>query len=163
MAWKSAIERKDGPAVLALSRQNLPTITGGISADTIARGGYVVADAAGAKAVIIATGSEVKLAIDAQAALAAAGIPVRVVSMPCTSVFERQDAAWRESVLPKGLPRIAIEAGHADYWWKYVGLEGAVIGMTRFGESAPAGELFKFFGFTVDNVVATTKQVLNLQ
>jgi len=160
VAWIAGVERKTGPSILALSRQNLPTVTGGIDAATIARGGYVLSDAAGAQAVLIATGSEVKLALDAQKALAADGIAVRVVSMPCTSIFDRQDAAWREAVLPKGLPRVAIEAGIADFWWKYVGLDGAVVGMTSFGESAPANRLFEHFGFTVANVVARVKSVL---
>ena len=160
VAWAAAIERKDGPSVLALSRQNLPTVTGAIAADSVRRGGYVLSDAANAQAVLIATGSEIKLALDAQQALAAAGIAVRVASLPCADVFERQDKAYRESVLPRGIPRVAIEAGVTDFWHKYVGLEGAVIGIDRFGESAPAGELFKFFGFTVDNVVATVKDIL---
>ncbi len=160
IAWAAAIERRDGPSVLALSRQNLPTVTAGIAADSVRRGGYVLADAADARAVLIATGSEIKLALDARLALADAGIAVRVVSMPCADVFERQDKAYRESVLPRGVPRVAIEAGVSDFWRKYVGLEGAVIGIDRFGESAPAGELFKFFGFTVDNVVATVKDIL---
>jgi transketolase len=160
VAWAAAIERQDGPSVLALSRQNLPTITAGISTDTIRCGGYVLADAAGAKAVLIATGSEVKLALDAQKALADAGIAVRVVSMPNANAFDRQDQDYRESVLPRGIPRVAVEAGVSSFWFKYVGLEGAVIGIDRFGESAPAGELFKFFGFTVDNVVATVKAVI---
>jgi len=160
VAWAAAIERKDGPSVLALSRQNLPTVTGAIAADSIRRGGYVLSDAANAQAVLIATGSEIKLALDAQKALADAGIATRVVSLPCADVFERQDNAYRESVLPRGIPRVAIEAGVTDFWRKYVGLDGAVIGIDRFGESAPAGELFKFFGFTVDNVVATVKEIL---
>jgi transketolase len=160
IAWAAAIERRDGPSVLALSRQNLPTVTAGIAADSVRRGGYVLADAADARAVLIATGSEIKLALDARLALADAGIAVRVVSMPCADVFERQDKAYRESVLPRGVPRVAIEAGVSDFWRKYVGLEGAAIGIDRFGESAPAGELFKFFGFTVDNVVATVKDIL---
>jgi len=160
VAWQAAIERKDGPSILALSRQNLPTVTGAIASETIRRGGYVLSDALAAEAVLIATGSEIKLALDAQAALAEAGIATRVVSMPCADVFDRQDKAYKESVLLRGVPRVAIEAGVSDYWRKYVGLEGAVIGIDRFGESAPAGELFKFFGFTVDNVVATVKEIL---
>ena len=124
------------------------------------RGGYVLADAPGARAVIIATGSEVPLAAAAQKLLAEANLPVRVVSMPSTSVFDRQDAAYRESVLPKGLPRVAVEAGVTDYWRKYVGLEGAVVGIDRYGESAPAGELFRHFGFTADNVAATVRSVI---
>ena len=160
VAWVSAVERKDGPTSLLLSRQNLPPQQ--YDADKLAavrRGGYVLSDAAGARAVIMATGSELQLAMAAQTALAAEGIPVRVVSMPGTSVFDRQDAAYRASVLGTGLPRIAIEAGVSDYWRKYVGAvdsrQGAVIGIDRYGESAPAGELFKFFGFTVDKVVGT--------
>jgi transketolase len=124
----------------------------------------VLADAPGARAVIIATGSEVALATGAQAQLAADGIPVRVVSMPSTSVFDRQDEGYRASVLPKGLPRVAVEAGVTDFWRKYVGAvdggQGEVVGIDRFGESAPGPELFKFFGFTVDNVVAAVKRVL---
>ncbi len=160
VAWQAAIERTDGPSILALSRQNLPTVTGAIASETIRRGGYVLSDALAPEAVLIATGSEIKLALDAQEALAEAGVAVSVVSMPCADVFDRQDKAYRESVLPHGIPRVAIEAGVSDYWRKYVGLEGAVIGIDRFGESAPAGELFKFFGFTVDNVVATVKEIL---
>jgi len=167
VAWVAAVERggeKDsGPSALLLSRQNLAPVADKTPAETIRRGGYVLSDAPQgktAKAVIIATGSEVKLALDAQKALAEQGIPVRVVSMPATTVFDRQDKAYRESVLPRALPRVAVEAAHSGLWHKYVGLEGAVIGLDRFGESAPAGELFKLFGFTVDNVVATVKNVL---
>ncbi|MFZ2853235.1 MAG: transketolase [Rhodocyclaceae bacterium] len=160
VAWQAAIERTDGPSILALSRQNLPTVTGAIASETIRRGGYVLSDALAPEAVLIATGSEIKLALDAQNALAEDGIAVCVVSMPCADVFDRQDKAYKESVLPHGIPRVAIEAGVTDYWHKYVGLDGAVIGIDRFGESAPAGELFKFFGFTVDNVVATVKEIL---
>src|SRR5690606_10846887 len=127
----------------------------------IARGGYILSEAAqAAQAVIIATGSEVALALTAQEALAAEGVHVRVVSMPCTSVFDAQDAAWREAVLPRGLPRVAVEAGVTDYWRKYVGLEGAVVGIDTFGESAPAGVLFKHFGITADAVAAAVRQVL---
>ena len=120
----------------------------------------MLAEAAGAapQAVIIATGSEVALSISAQQALAGEGIAVRVVSMPCTSVFDRQDTAYRDAVLPRGLPRIAVEAGVTDYWRKYVGLDGAVIGIDRFGESAPAGELFTFFGITSDAVADACRQ-----
>ena len=165
VAWIAAIERKDGPAALVFSRQNLAfQKRAPVTVDAIRRGGYVLADAPGARAVIIATGSEVPLATGAQANLAADGIPVRVVSMPSTNVFDRQDAAYRASVLPKGLPRIAVEAGVTDFWRKYVGAvdsgQGEVIGIDRFGESAPGPELFKFFGFTVDNVVAAVKRVL---
>ncbi len=162
VAWVQAVEKRSGPSSLALSRQNLPFVKrDAATLDAIKKGGYVLSDCQGApRAVIIATGSEVDLAIKAQAELAGAGIPVRVVSMPCTNVFDRQDKAWRESVLPRGIVRVAIEAGVTDGWRKYVGLEGAVVGLDRFGESAPAGALFKEFGFTVDNVVATVKSVL---
>ncbi len=160
IAWISAVDRNDGPSVLTLSRQNLPTVTQQIADADIARGGYILSDVAEPKAVLIATGSEVKLALDAQAALAAEGIAVRVVSMPCTNVFDRQDKDYRIAVLGKHLPRIAIEAAHSDFWRKYVGLHGAVIGIDRFGESAPAGQLFELFGFTVANVTATTKALV---
>jgi len=162
VAWVAAVEHKDGPTAFALSRQNLPFVKR--DAKTIAnivRGGYVISPSTGAlRAVIIATGSEVELAIKAQAALAEAGIAVRVVSMPCTSVFDKQDAAYRDSVLPRGIVCVAIEAGVSAGWYKYVGLEGAVIGLDRFGESAPAATLFKEFGFTVENVVKVVQSVL---
>jgi transketolase len=160
-AWIAAVERKDGPTSLLLSRQNLafqPRDAQAVA--NTRRGGYVLADAPGARAVVIATGSEVALAMGAKAKLAEEGIPVRVVSMPSTNVFDREALAYRESVLPKGLPRVAVEAGVSDYWRKYVGIDGAVVGIDRFGESAPGPELFKFFGFTVDNVVAAVKRVL---
>ncbi|WP_293760947.1 transketolase [uncultured Aquitalea sp.] len=161
VAWAHAIEQKTTPSSLILSRQNLPFVQrdAGQIAD-IRRGGYVLRDAAGARAVLIATGSEVELALKAQEALSAEGVAVRVVSMPCTNVFDAQDKTWRDSVLPAGLPRVAIEAGVPDFWRKYVGLEGDVVGIDHFGESAPAGVLFKEFGFTVDNVVAKTRAVL---
>jgi transketolase len=160
-AWIAAVERRDGPTSLLLSRQNIAFQARDAAAiDGIRRGGYVLADAPAPRAVIIATGSEVPLAVGAKAKLAEEGIPVRVVSMPSTNVFDRQDAAYRQSVLPKGLPRIAVEAGVTGCWRKYVGLEGEVIGIDRFGESAPGPELFKFFGFTVDNVVAAVKRVI---
>jgi transketolase len=166
VAWVAAIERRDGPTSLLFTRQNVPFQSrepGAIA--NIRRGGYVIGDAAHPRAVIIATGSEVPLALGAKAKLAEEGIAVRVVSIPCTSVFDRQDAAYRAAVLPAGLPRVAVEAGVTDYWRKYVGAvdspHGAVIGIDRFGESAPGPELFKFFGFTVDNVVAAVKRVLS--
>jgi transketolase len=161
VAWAQAIKRKDGPTTLICSRQNLAyqERTAGQIAD-IARGGYVLVDAPGAKAILIATGSEVELAVNSAKALAEKGIPVRVVSMPCTEVFDMQDAAYRESVLPKGIVRVAVEAGIEDYWRKYVGLEGDVVGMKGFGESAPGPVLFKYFGFTVDNVVSKVQSVL---
>ena len=161
-AWASAIERRDGPSSLLLSRQNLPfQPRSSEQVSAIARGGYVLAEASDApRAVIIATGSEVSLAITAQQALAAEGIAVRVVSMPCTQLFDSQDAAYREAVLPRGMPRVAVEAGVTDYWRKYVGLEGKVIGIDCYGESAPAGELYKFFGITGDAVAAAVRSVL---
>ena len=161
VAWGAAVRRKDGPSTLIFSRQNLPYQER--SSDTIAniaRGGYVLNDVAEPKAILIATGSEVELAVAAASALASEGISVRVVSMPSTDVFDRQDAAYKASVLTKGVPRVAIEAGVSAFWYKYVGLEGAVVGIDTFGESAPAGVLFKHFGFTVDNVVAKTKSVI---
>lgn len=126
-------------------------------ANQIQSGGYVLSDAPGAKAVLIATGSEVQLALAAQKLL---DFPVRVVSMPSTGAFDRQDENYRSAVLPKGLPRVAVEAGVTDFWRKYVGLEGAVVGIDRFGESAPAGDLFKHFGFTPENVAIAVRRVV---
>ena len=167
VAWAAAIERREGPSSLAFSRQNLPfQVRSANQVAEIRRGGYILSEAGTppqtgkAQAVIIATGSEVALAMTAQKQLAEEGIAVRVVSMPSTNVFDRQDAAYRSAVLPAGLPRVAVEAGVTDGWYKYVGLEGAVIGVDRFGESAPAGELFKYFGITSDAVVAAVKKVL---
>ena len=161
VAWKAAIERKNGPTTLIFSRQNLPfqARTAQQIAD-VARGGYVLQDVSNPAVVLIATGSEIELAVKSAAELAALGIAARVVSMPSTDVFDRQDAAYKLSVLPKGIPRVAIEAGVTDFWYKYVGLEGAVVGIDTFGESAPAGILFKHFGFTVENVVAKVKAVI---
>ncbi|KFZ37404.1 transketolase [Shewanella mangrovi] len=157
VAWKAAIERRDAPTSLIFSRQNLQAQarTGAQLAD-VAKGGYVLQDCAGTPdLILIATGSEVQLAVDAAAALTEQGKAVRVVSMPSTTEFDAQDAAYKESVLPKAVTkRVAIEAAHADYWIKYVGFDGAVVGMTTFGESAPGAALFKEFGFTVENVVA---------
>ena len=161
VGWVHSVERTDGPTCHILSRQNLPFMArDAATLANIAKGGYVLKDAAGAKAVIIATGSEVELAVKAQEALAAEGIAVRVVSMPSTNSFDRQDAAYKASVLTKGLPRVAVEAGVTDFWRKYVGLEGAVIGIDSFGESAPAPALFKHFGITTEAVVAAVKGVL---
>jgi transketolase len=161
VAWIAGIERRDGPTSLLFTRQNVPPQPRtGEQVSAISRGGYVLSDAPAARAVIIATGSEVQLAIEAQKMLASQNVAVRVVSMPCTNVFDRQTAAYRADVLPRGLPRIAVEAGVPDYWRKYVGLDGAVIGIDRFGESAPAADVFKFFGFTAENVVNAVKQVL---
>jgi transketolase len=156
--WAAAIQRKSGPTALLLSRQNLPfeKRTDQVMGE-IQKGGYVLADAPGAKAVLIATGSEVQLALAAQELL---DFPVRVVSMPSTSVFDRQAENYKVQVLPKGMPRIAIEAGVTDFWRKYVGLEGAVVGIDRFGESAPAPDLFKHFGFTPENVVNVVRSVV---
>jgi transketolase len=156
VAWAAALERRNGPTALLLSRQNLP-FEKRAQTDVIRRGGYVLADAPFARAVIIASGSEVQLALAAAKLL---DFPVRVVSMASSTVFDRQDAAWREAVLPRGLPRVAVEAGVTDGWRKYVGLEGAVVGIDRFGESAPAPELFKHFGFTPENVANTVRSVL---
>ncbi|HSH06197.1 MAG TPA: transketolase [Burkholderiales bacterium] len=162
LAWAAALERSDGPTALLYSRQNVPFITRSpATLASVRRGGYVLGDAAGTpRAVIIATGSEVSIALEAQQRLAAEGVAVRVVSMPSTTVFDRQDAGYRAEVLPHGVPCIAVEAGVSDFWRKYVGLQGGVVGMDRFGESAPAGELFKHFGFTADNVAATVKSII---
>jgi len=165
VAWSEAIARVNGPACLLFTRQSVPfnTRTAEQSA-AIRRGGYVLRGSAGARAVIIATGSEVALAIGAQEQLAKSGIAVSVVSMPCTSVFDRQDAVYRAGVLPAGVPRVAVEAGVSGVWHKYVGAAddpcAAVVGIDRFGESAPAGVLFKHFGFTVDHVVAAVTRVI---
>ena len=162
VSWIAAIERHDGPSSLLLSRQNLPFVSRRPEqVEDVRRGGYVLAEAQGpARAVLIATGSEVALALQAQKQLAAENIHVRVVSMPSTTVFDRQPAAYRDAVLPPGVVRVAVEAGIGDFWRKYVGLDGAVIGLDRFGESAPAGELFKYFGFTAENVAQAVKGVL---
>ena len=163
VSWVAAVERKTGPSSLIFSRQNLAfQKRDEAQIANIRKGGYVLSEAANGKpqALIIATGSEVGLAMDAQKALAQDGINVRVVSMPSTNVFDRQDQAYRDSVLPKGSKRVAVEAGVTGFWYKYVGLDGAVIGMDTFGESAPAGELFKHFGFTIENVVKAVKSIL---
>jgi len=173
VAWLAAIQRPasvgmrvadGGPSALLLSRQNLPFVAR--DAQTLAaitRGGYVLRDtgpADAARAVLIATGSEVALALAAQDALRTQGIAVRVVSMPCTEVFDAQDADWRNAVLPKGLPRVAIEAGTTAGWFKYVGLDGAVIGIDTYGESAPADTLFTHFGLTTERIVQVVRQLL---
>jgi transketolase len=161
VAWAHALGRKDGPSCLLFSRQGTQFVKrDAATVEAVRRGGYVLSDAQGkARAAILATGSEVGLALSAQKALLEAGIAVRVVSMPCTNVFDRQEAAWRESVLPKGLPRVAVEAGVTDFWRKYVGLEGAVIGVDRFGESAPAADVYKHFGVDLDHVVAAVRSL----
>jgi len=164
VAWKYAIERADGPSALVFSRQNLPhQPRDAQQLSDIERGGYVLKDSVGEpELILIATGSEVGLAVAAYDKLTADGRKVRVVSMPSTSVFDQQDAAYKQDVLPLQVgARIAIEAAHADYWYKYVGLEGRIIGMTSFGESAPAPALFEHFGFTVDNIVATAEELLD--
>ncbi len=163
VAWKLAIERKDAPSALIFSRQNLaqqPRSAEQVA--NIAKGGYILKDCAGQpELILIATGSEVELAVAACEQLSAEGKAVRVVSMPSTDAFDKQDAAYREAVLPAAVTkRIAIEAGIADFWYKYVGFGGRIIGMTSFGESAPAGELFKLFGFTTENVVKQAKELL---
>ncbi|MEL4380569.1 transketolase [Shewanella algae] len=163
IAWKYAIERKDGPTSLIFSRQNLTQMPRSAEQlSDVAKGGYVLVDCEGApELIIIATGSEVELAVKAQAELAATGAKVRVVSMPSTDVFDQQDEAYKEAVLPANVTkRLAVEAGIADYWYKYVGLNGRIIGMTSFGESAPANQLFEMFGFTVDKVVEAGKALL---
>ncbi|ASL84037.1 MULTISPECIES: transketolase [Serratia] len=163
VAWQYGIERNDGPTTLVFSRQNLtqqPRTAEQLA--NVYRGGYVLKDCAGTPDVIlIATGSEVGITVEAADTLTAAGRKVRVVSMPSTDAFDKQDAAYRESVLPAAVTaRVAVEAGIADYWYKYVGLNGAIVGMTTFGESAPAEQLFAEFGFTVDNVVAKAQALL---
>ncbi|WP_281772811.1 transketolase [Haemophilus parahaemolyticus] len=163
IAWKAAVERHDGPSALIFTRQNLQQQNRTAEQlANVARGGYVLKDAAGTPdLILIATGSEVELAVKAAEVLEAEGKKVRVVSMPSTNVFDKQDEAYRESVLPRSVTkRVAIEAQLSDFWYKYVGFEGRIVGMNSFGESAPAGELFKLFGFTVENVVTKAKEIL---
>jgi transketolase len=161
-AWVAAVERNDGPSSLVFSRQNLPFVSADTDPAHIRKGGYVLAESGTGKlnVVLIATGSEVELAMKAREALAQTGVGARVVSMPCCDVFDRQPPAWRNEVLPANVPRVAIEAGVTDGWRKYVGLEGAVVGLDTFGESAPAPVLFKHFGFTPENVADTVQTVL---
>ena len=162
IAWAESLSNAQAPSCLLLSRQNLrplqqPTQT----VERVRRGGYVLADAAqSARVVLIATGSEVHLALQAQASLAAAGIAARVVSMPCTSAFDAQPADYRRDVLPPGVPRLAIEAGQPDYWRKYVGLEGGVVGIGAFGESAPAPELYRHFGLTAEHIAEAARALV---
>ncbi|SER39559.1 transketolase [Halopseudomonas bauzanensis] len=163
VAWKHALQRNDGPSALIFSRQNLPChIRDNETEAAIARGGYVLKGCAGEpELILIATGSEVGLAVQVWEKLTEQGRQVRVVSMPCTSVFDQQDAEYRQAVLPLEVgARVAIEAAHADYWYKYVGLDGRIVGMHSYGESAPAGALFEEFGFTVDNVLAVAEELL---
>ena len=163
VSWKAAFERQHGPSILVFSRQNLPHVPRTQQQiEAISRGGYILSDSDGQpEAIIIATGSEVELALKAAEQLTAAGKKIRVVSMPSTNIFDAQDAAYRESVLPSAVTkRVAVEAGVTDGWWKYVGTNGKIVGLDRFGESAPAGQLFKEFGFTVENVVKNVEAVL---
>jgi transketolase len=170
VAWRSAVERpvtignnvKDGgPSALLLSRQNLPFMQrDAATLEKVAQGGYVLSDADNAQAIIVATGSEVAIAKEAQEKLAAEGVAVRVVSMPSTAVFDRQSKDYRDSVLPQDLPTVAVEAGSTDLWYKYVGRNGAVVGIDTYGASAPAGELFEYFGLTTDKVVEAVKNLL---
>ncbi|MCT8813879.1 transketolase [Glaesserella parasuis] len=166
VAWKAAVERKDGPSALIFTRQNLAQMERTPEQlANVARGGYILRQCCEKgdcpDLILIATGSEVELAMKAADVLSAEGHKVRVVSMPSTNVFDAQDEAYRESVLPSSVTkRVAIEAGISDFWYKYVGFGGRIVGMNSFGESAPAGELFKLFGFTVDNVVAKAKEIL---
>ena len=163
VAWKQALLRESGPAAMIFSRQTLPAqVEDAEQLAGVHRGGYVLVREQGElDAIIIATGSEVALAVAAAEHLSAAGRGVRVVSMPCTQVFDAQEAGYREAVLPSDvLARVAVEAGHADFWYKYVGLDGRVIGMSSFGESAPAPALFEHFGLTADNVVAAVEDVM---
>jgi transketolase len=163
VAWQFAIERKDGPTALIFSRQGLPhQARNDQQIADVAKGGYVLLDCAGTPdVIIIGTGSEVSLAVEAHAQLTAEGKNVRVVSMPSTTVFDRQDEAYRESVLPAAVRnRVAVEAAHKDFWFKYVGFDGVIIGMDTFGESAPAAELYKLFGITTDAVVEAVNGLL---
>ena len=157
LAWACAVERKDGPSALCLSRQNLPRLTDVGMVEKIRKGGYILSDMEGAQAAILSTGSELELAMKAQAALALEGVPTRVVSMPCSNVFDRQSEAYQEMVLPLNMPTVAIEAAHPDFWRKYVGRTGVVIGMPTFGESAPAPKLYAHFGITAERVVSAVK------
>lgn len=164
VAWKSAIQYNTGPSALIFSRQGLPAqARSDEQLANIAKGGYILSDCEGTPdAILISTGSEVGLTMESAAELTAKGKKVRVVSMPCTNVFDAQDAEYKQSVLPVEVSaRVAVEAAHVDYWAKYVGLEGAVVGMSTFGESAPGNVLLKHFGFTVENVVSTTLELLD--
>ena len=164
LAWTVAIRRTDGPSCLVFSRQNLPFQKREVAVSkAISRGGYVLIEPEREPhAVIVATGSEVSVAVEAQKILTKEGVPVRVVSMPSTTVFDRQDAAYRDSVLLPRLPVVAVEAGVPDLWRKYVGRTGAVVGIDRFGESAPAGELFKLFGITGERVAGVVRELLTV-
>ena len=163
VAWQVAVEHKTTPTALILTRQNLAhNARDAAQIAAIRQGGYVLKDCAGTpKAVIIATGSEVALAIAAQQALAEKGVAVRVVSMPSPFIFEQQDAAYRDSVLPRGIPRVAVEAGSTTGWYRYVGLEGAVVGIDRFGECGPAAQVFEYLGITAAKVVEAVEKVVS--
>ena len=162
VAWRESLRRADGPSVLALSRQGLPHAAeaGQERSEAIARGGYVLRQPEGEQLVLIATGSEVQVAIAAAALLAGEGIAARVVSVPCLDVFERQDESYRAEVIPRRLPRLAVEAGSSGLWWKYVGENGDVVGLDRFGESAPAGDLFRLFGITAEMVAVRATRLV---
>jgi len=164
IAWAAAIERRDGPTSLLLSRQSVAFLRALADEAAVRRGGYVFSEAPGgpgrAQAVVIATGSEVPIAMQAQKQLADRGIAVRVVSMPSTTVFDRQSEPWKSGVLPQGLPRLAIEAGVTDFWWKYVRGGGAVLGVDRFGESAPAAAVYEHFGLNAAHAVATVVELV---
>ncbi len=164
VAWGSALERKNGPSALIFSRQNCPFVSrNSQQIKDITRGGYVLRDPQSGKvdAVIIATGSEIALALQTAELLAKDGLGIRVVSIPSTTVFDQQDAAYKSKVLPANIPRIAVEAGVTDFWWKY-GCS-AVHGVDTFGESAPAGQLYEYFGLTVDQIAKTVKQCISKQ
>jgi transketolase len=161
VAWAHAIARKDGPSALCLSRQNLPRLTNAEMVSRIDQGGYVLSDMAGVQAVIVSTGSELELAMQAQATLATEGIATRVVSMPCTNVFDRQTEAYQDHVLPLNLPTVAIEAAHPDFWRKYVGRTGVVVGIATFGESAPAKDLYAHFGISAERVVIAVRTLVH--
>jgi len=162
VAWKAAIEKVSGPSALVFSRQGLPCQPrDATQLANIARGAYVLRDAVDPSVVIIATGSEVEIAVAAFEILSEKGISARVVSMPCSEVFEAQDSGYREAVLPASLrARIAVEAAHPDYWRKWVGLDGAVVGLPTFGASGPGADVFEHFGFTADAVVAAAEELI---
>ncbi len=158
-AWAHSVERQDGPSALALSRQGMPKVLNAASdADKVRKGGYILSDMASPQAVIMATGSEVQLALQAQETLAAEGISTRVVSMPCTNLFDRQSEDYQEQIIPSDLPAVAVEAAHTDFWRKYVGRKGGVVGINSFGDSAPAPVLYEYFGITATAVADAVRQ-----
>jgi transketolase len=160
VAWAVSLERRDGPSALCLSRQNLPRLSHIDQASSIRQGGYILRDVANPQAVIVATGSELEIACQAQERLIAKGLRVRVVSMPSTNVFDRQSQAYQDEVLPLSLPAVAVEAAHPDGWRKYVGRTGRVVGIASFGESAPAKDLYAYFGITADAVAQAVEAVV---